>query len=421
MAYYDARVHIEGTEAYRVRPIVVTWALEGEADRRQGRDDLAELQVEALRRGVAAPFRQLTAELPEWGMNAQVSPLDAQFPQLVRMSDPLHVSEMLKPAYAASDLASDRSRRDGYAVTSIRYRLGHRHVLRYDPLDSAKGGTVFAKLYTGEEGPHAFDVARQVADWLAEHGEGVRSVRPLGYVAEDGVVLYPRVQGAPLSEHLRRRPSQDVGRFLERAGAALRTLHHLPPAVASHLRPHHFAAVVSKIAHDSDQIRMLLPSVGAPIDAQLKRAQELHKRLPQGAPTFTHGDFKAEHVWVTPDGLTLIDFDSCHFGDPALDVGKFLAELRFWYAIYGHKGVEQAQERFLAGYASGAPAERVVRARVYESVEMLKLAVSRIHRFEGDWASRTKWLIGRAEAVLNGLQPSLGFAVKQSPLPGQRG
>jgi hypothetical protein len=41
--------------------------------------------------------------------------------------------------------------------------------------------------------------------------------------------------------------------------------------------------------------------------------------------------------------------------------------------------------------------------------------------FEGDWASRTKWLIRLAEAVLNDLQPSLGFAVKQSPLSGCRG
>src|SRR5437899_373580 len=78
-AYYDARVHIEGTEGYHVRPIAVTWTLDGEADWRQGRDALTEMQAEAVRQGVAAPFRQLTAELPEWGMHIQVSPLDAQF------------------------------------------------------------------------------------------------------------------------------------------------------------------------------------------------------------------------------------------------------------------------------------------------------------------------------------------------------
>src|SRR5437870_1434309 len=78
-AYYDARVRVEGTKGYRVRPIAVTWRSDGEADWRQGRDALTEMQAEAVRQGVAAPFRQLTAELPEWGMHIQVSPLDAQF------------------------------------------------------------------------------------------------------------------------------------------------------------------------------------------------------------------------------------------------------------------------------------------------------------------------------------------------------
>src|SRR3989454_6298944 len=125
-----------------------------------------------------------------------------------------------------------------------------------------------------EDGVRAFGVATQVADWLAEHGEGVTSVRPLAYVAEDGVVLYPELSGAPLSEHLRR-PSQGVARFLERAGAALHALHHLPHAVAGWLQPHDFAAEVSKKARHSDHIRMLLPSVGAAIDALLDRAREV--------------------------------------------------------------------------------------------------------------------------------------------------
>src|SRR2546428_11204219 len=134
-AYYDVLVHVEGTEGYGARPIAVTWRLDGDADRHQAGDDLAGMQAEAARQGMAAPFRQLTAELPEWSMHIQVSPLDTQFPQLVRLSDPRH-------AHAANGVASDQPRPGRYAVTSIRYRPGKRHVLRYDPLDAAKGGTV---------------------------------------------------------------------------------------------------------------------------------------------------------------------------------------------------------------------------------------------------------------------------------------
>src|SRR2546425_6785249 len=73
-AHYDVLVHIEGTEGHGARPIAVTWRLDGDADRHQAGDDLAEMQAEALRQGVAAPFRQLTAELPEWSMHIQVLP-----------------------------------------------------------------------------------------------------------------------------------------------------------------------------------------------------------------------------------------------------------------------------------------------------------------------------------------------------------
>ena len=267
---------------------------------------------------MAAPFRQLTADLAAWSMHVQVSPLDARFPQLVRLSDPGHVRDLLADVYAADDVARDQPRPRGYTVTPVSYHPGQRHVLRYAPLDAAQGATVFAKLHTGEWGARAFRAARHAADWLAEHGAGVTAVRPLAYVAEDAVVLYPRVFGAPLCAHLRR-PGQGVGRCLERAGAALRALHHLPPAVTGPLQRHDFAEEVAEIAREaSDHIPALLPSMGPAIDALLGRARELHERLPQEPPTFTHGDFKSEHVWATPGGPTLIDFDTSRLADPVV-------------------------------------------------------------------------------------------------------
>src|SRR6267378_1637115 len=395
-AHYEVLVHVEGAEGYGARPIAVTWRLDGDADRHQAGDDLAEMQAEALRQGVAAPFRQLTAEVPEWSMHIQISPLDLRFPQLVRLSDPRYVRARLA-TYAASDLTPDQPRSGRYGVTPIRYHPGKRLVLRYDPLDAAKGGTVFAKLYAGEDGARAFRVAGHVADRLAEHGEGVTAVRPLAYVAEDRVVLYPGLSGAPLSKHLRR-PSQGVARCLERAGAALHALHRLPQAVAGPLQLHDFAAEAWMAARASDYIPALLPSVGAAIDALLDRAREVHERLPQEPPTFAHRDFKSEHVWITPGQLTLLDFDR-----------RFFADLQCWYAAYDQPGLEQAQERFLAGYAPGAPEERLLRARLYEVVELVRMSVPRVLLFDHNWASGIVRLIARAQTVMNDLELVLGL------------
>jgi hypothetical protein len=406
-AHWDALVRMAGTEGHRARAVAVTWRLGGDADRRPEGHDLARVQTEALRRGVAAPFRRLTTELPAWGMRIQVSPLDARFPQLVRLSDPRYAGDMLA---GAGGLSQPRPR--SYAVRPIRYHPGKRHVLRYDLLDAITPETVFAKLYTSEDGARAFGVARQAADWLAVHGGGVTAARPLAWVARDGVVLYPCVVGIPLSEGLYR-PGPRVARCVERAGAALHALHHLPPGAAGSLPRHDFAAEVQKAAGASGHIPVLLPSAGGTIRALLERAQEVHARLPQEPPTFTHGDFKVEHVWATPGGPTLIDFDGCRLADPAYDVGRFLAYLLLWHVVHDRPGLTEAQDRFLAGYAPGAPPERLLRSRLYEAVQLVKIA-RRVPLAHPEWVALTEQVLRRAQTALHGLERRLG--VPTAPL-----
>jgi aminoglycoside phosphotransferase (APT) family kinase protein len=133
--------------------------------------------------------------------------------------------------------------------------------------------------------------------------------------------------------------------------------------------------------------------------ARCSIARAVHERLPQEPPGFAYGDFKADHLWDTPDGLMLIDFDTCYLFDPAIDLGKFLADLDYLYDGYGHDGVEAAREQFLAGYGPSAE-DRLLRARLYEALVLLKSTVRRVKLFERDWAERTTRLVGKAEAVL---------------------
>jgi Phosphotransferase enzyme family len=307
---------------------------------------------------------------------------------------------MLARACAASGQEQAAARH--YAVESIRYRPGRRHVLRYKPLNAPGHEPLFAKVYADADGERAFRVAMEVAGWLGEHGGGASSVRPLAYVAEDGVVLYRRIVGESLCGHLQKK-GRGVGGSLAAVGAALSALHELPVSRVGTLKAHDFAAEVKKIGRSSGHIPALLPTMGTAIEGLLERAGELHERFPQEGSTFTHGDCISEHVWVSEEGITLIDLDNCRLADPALDIGKFLADLRFWHAVYNRDGVEEAQEQFLAGYGRGVPPERLVRARLYEAIELVKAAVRRVYMFERNWASRTGRLIGQAQALMNDL------------------
>jgi aminoglycoside phosphotransferase (APT) family kinase protein len=384
--YYEVELRDPATGGEHRRQVEVTWMPEGAADPRGAMAELLKMQAEAVERGLAAPFRELMAEVPSWGMRIQVAPLDVRFPQLARACDPTHVGEMLAAAGAATSGAQ-------VAVTAIRYRPGQRHVLRYDA-----GRTMFAKVYNNEKGARTFGVVTRVADWLAAQDGGLRTVKPQAYLEDDGVVLYPLVTGTPLSDLLRA-PDRTAVQLLGAAGSALAALHRTPLDLVE-LQPHSFAKEVKSIVSAAEHVHSLLPEIGARIDAILDRARALHERLPQQAPGFAYGDFKADHLWDTPDGLTLIDFDTCYLFDPAIDLGKFLADLHYWYDRYGQADVEAARQQFLAGYGPGATEDRLLRARLYEVLVLLKTTVRRVKLFERDWAARTTRLVGKAEALL---------------------
>jgi len=423
-AYYDSVV--DTPEGPHIRPIAVTWRANAYVDPQEERVAHGEIQAEAVRRGVAAPFRQLMADLPEWSMQIRVSPLDARFTQLPRLSDPRYVPAMLAEVRASGNAARDRRQTSDFSITPIKYRPGRRHVLRYDPRNPASGGAVFAKLYIAEgearafrrgDGARVFRAAREVADWLAERGGSVNCLRPLAYVAEDAVVLYPRLCGVPLSD-CAWRLNQDTAQWLHRAGAAVCTLHRLPVALASRPEPHDLGTEIRSVLRKSHPMAVLMPRVASAIEALCDRARELHGRLPQEPPTFTHGDLKSEHIWAAAAGIAVMDLDSSRLGDPALDVGYFLADWQFTHAACPPAGLEKMRQSFLAGYGPDVPKERLMRARLYEAVELVRCAVRRVQLFEHDWASRTAGLVERAQAALNDLQSDLGMPFRSPHFEG---
>jgi Phosphotransferase enzyme family len=412
-AYYDLRLGESGA-AQRTRPIAVTWEPPATIGQ-PAAPELEQLQELICERGLATPFRRLVGELPAWGMRVQIAPLDLRYPQLVRLSDPDHVPALIATAYAIGAHGPAPAPDSRYTITPIRYRPGQRHVLRYDALNDQQAARMtFAKLYTGDNGVRAFQVATSVANWLAESGRGMSALRPLAYIAEDGVILYPQVVGTPLSQQLRQ-PSPAMARHLRVIGTALQALHQAPSALAGELKVNSFAAEIKAIARAAEHIHPLLPAVGAQIDAILEQARVLHEELPNEPLTFAHGDLKADHVWVTADGLTLIDFDTCYLADPAIDLGKFLADLQWWYVADDQPGgaatCTQAQDEFLAGYAEGGtPPERMLRARLYEALVLVKMTVRRVRLFDPDWAARTTRLIAHADALLARLATTHGQA-----------
>ena len=108
---------------------------------------------------------------------------------------------------------------------------------------------------------------------------------------------------------------------------------------------------------------------------------------------------------TTPEGLTLIDFDTCTLTDPALDLGKFLADLEWWFTLKGISGLEEAQAELLKGYAAGSEPdsilhERLERAKLFHVLILVKIIVRRVPIYKKEWSATTERMIRQAAGVL---------------------
>jgi phosphotransferase family enzyme len=363
----------------------------------------SQLQKEADHSGLMPVQCELWRENPEQGTKFQIWPFDPEFPHLIRLGNPSYVDQMFKSLGIASNLEKVP------VVTPIRYRPGERHVLRYEiespGTASEERQRLYAKLYTSaQEAAKAYGIARRVVDWLDANSQGLQGNRPIAMSPENCVILYPHVPGIPLSHQLHR-SRRWLSSQLQIIGKSLAVLHNGPETLQADLKHNTFANEVKVVKRASEHIKVFLPATHAKILEAVEEAQEQYTDLPQEEPTFTHSDFKSDHLLYTAERLTLIDFDTCTLTDPALDIGKFLADLEWWFTLKGISGVEDAQTMLLNGYFAGAGSaqaieERLARARFFQVLILIKIVVRRVPLYKKEWAAKTAGMIDRAVQLL---------------------
>jgi hypothetical protein len=386
-AYFDVSLLDRAGTSLGSRAVAVAWEPVG---RPAATDRPTAMQAEATRRGIAAPFGTLHAEVPASGMSILVWPLDTVFPQLVRSGDPRHVA------------AISGSTHQPPAVRTVRYRPGQRHVLRFDFPRSDRNaiGTLFAKLYRDEnDRRRALSVGAWGAERLEELPQPVAAAAPLMDLPEDGTLVWEGLAGRPLSRLYGRSP-RSVADHMRLAGALLRALHRSPKGFVIDLPTSDVETELRLTARACEHITRLVPDVGNRVSALLERAREGFGGLPPAEPTFLHGDFKLDHLWATEDRLTVIDFDAACVGDPAFDLGKLLADLRWWRLEGGAAVGRPAQEAFLDGYGAASVPTRVRRAAIWEAVLLVKMAARRTPVVDTAWETRVVRLVSIAQELL---------------------
>jgi aminoglycoside phosphotransferase (APT) family kinase protein len=330
---------------------------------------------------LAAPFTRLAASSPDSRITVLVSPVDPVMPQLGRLTRPGYVAGLCEELSGRSTGASDQA-----SPETVRYRPGQRHVLLLRSGGHRRGA--YVKTDRDESGARAVPVADLLTQSLRRCEAEIRVVAPVGYSAKDSAAVWWQTRGWPLSRLLRDRTG-DGARAVEQAGRALRVLHDGDPGNGHHpaqalLRSRDHRAEAVSTLRAAEHIAALVPGAGRTCRMLVSDLVERLDRLPAEAPTLSHGDFKADNLLVDGDRLTILDLDRVCWADPAMDLGKFLADLRWWCPA---GDVAALSEVFRSGYGPCDPVRRA-RADLWSALFQLKLTARRCAVHDVGWSAR---------------------------------
>jgi len=300
--------------------------------------------------------------------------LDRDLRALARLADREQRQQMLRRL-----LGPDAA---GATLRLLRHNPNRRAVLR---VEGPGGPLALAKVHAEDEWPRTHDNAR-----LAEARGGARV---LGVAEDRRLIFYDWIAGRPLW-------SDGAGlagaAAVEATGAALARLHRADPGNIRRITP---AEEAGELAAAVRALAGLLPDLGERAEA-LTRTVAARLTDHGRTTTLLHGDFSADQVVIAPSGPVLIDWDRAGAGDPARDLGSFLARLDV-QAMDGDLSVakvDAAGRALLSGYAAQAPLPPGL--TMQHARALLALLPEGFRQRRPDWPERAAAILDRAEALL---------------------
>ena len=338
--------------------------------------------------GAEGPLGEGRIVVPDLSVAVSVFPNDSRLKSLARLGNADTESALVRRVFC-----DQRHLWEGKTY-SIRYKPERRYVARFDVEGEPEA---VLKFYT----PHAFTAALRHAR-LFRSRDLLRIPMRIGHSKRHSILALEWMGGQLLSDAFLDPDFSPAS--LIRVGAALAEVH-----VHSH-------AALTPTTHENEATTLLALSswlgfLHPPIAARANRLAQQLGTLLSGAPPLyraLHGDFYAKQVLLDRDRVVVLDFDSATAGDPASDLGLFIAHLergRLRGTVPAHL-VEEGTHALLEGYAGSTGRPLPGMWPVYTAAGLLKLAPHPFRTRQDDWGGKTERIIARAETLLQHAAPS---------------
>lgn len=313
--------------------------------------------------------------------------IDEGLPALARALEPGAMMPVLARAAGASPIAC--------SAEVLAHKPGQRCTIAYELVGS--GGErvqLVGKLYgRARLAKRVFAWSQELAGMCAEH-RGALVPEPLACLPELGLTLHRRVAGADLRHAL---AAGDASEPLARSARWLACLHRSEPLDELRVKP--LEHELAKLERWCARVAPVLPRSGRTRLAQARRRLVVRARGLGPRPLATiHRDFYYAHVLWDGRATWFIDLDQLSLGDPALDVGHFLAHLDT-LALRTARDPDAYRDEglaFVEAYLSGGGVNVEAALPLYRAHTFVKLAATEVDRRGPAWLEQTEALVALA-------------------------
>lgn len=320
-----------------------------------------------------------------------LSPEDPAMPQLDALSRPSQLGRLVEELSGRARPAGD------LRVATLRYRPGQRHVLE---ARGAAGRAVYVKIDRDDSGARAVPIARFLREVFARDSLAASVAEPVGYSPAERATLWWEAPGGGLACLVRGGPG--AASAVARVGRTVRAIHESATAPGSSPAALGSRAVeteVSATLRAGEHIAVLLPTIGRTYSNLVADVVAGLDGMPVEEPVLTHGDLKSDNLLVESDRLHVLDLDRACWAEPAMDLGKFLADLRWWCP--SPRAVALLEDALRAGYGECDPV-RWRRAALLATLFEVKFAARRCAVHQPQWAHQVRGQVVRAAEPLTG-------------------
>ena len=159
---------------------------------------------------------------------------------------------------------------------------------------------------------------------------------------------------------------------------------------SSHLRGGEVRSItqdLAKLRKRLARLRLVAPWLAERIDGLLGRVESRASRFTAPTPTLIHGDFKPSQILIEGGRVGIVDLDKTGPGDPAIDVGNLMAQLRGASLTTRQSHLHHLAPYFLAEYQKYSPTKIADdRASLFEALSLMRMAVRSFERSPWSYA-----------------------------------